>query len=93
MQGRPNPLKAAVTAGQPYAGLWCSLASALTPEAVAGSGPGWLLIVGRHGPDDLRTMAAASHPRRLTPTVISPMASPWSPPARSSACWRAVPTP
>ncbi|MGD9511412.1 MAG: HpcH/HpaI aldolase/citrate lyase family protein [Geminicoccaceae bacterium] len=56
MQERPNPLKAAVTAGRPQLGLWCSLASALTTEVVAGSGAGWLLIDGEHSPNDLRTV-------------------------------------
>lgn len=58
MQERPNPLKAAVTAGRPHLGLWCSLASALTTEVVAGSGAGWLLIDGEHSPNDLRTIMA-----------------------------------
>ena len=58
MQERPNPLKAAVTAGRPHLGLWCSLASALTTEVVAGSGASWLLIDGEHSPNDLRTIMA-----------------------------------
>src|SRR5262245_30917968 len=58
MQERVNSLKAAVTAGQPSIGLWCSLASALTTEVVAGSGAGWLLIDGEHSPNDLRSIMA-----------------------------------
>ena len=58
MQERPNPLKAAVTAGRPHLGLWCSLASALTTEVVAGSRASWLLIDGEHSPNDLRTIMA-----------------------------------
>src|SRR5262245_57745771 len=58
MQERPNFLKAAVAAGRPHIGLWCSLASALTTEVVAGSGAGWLLIDGEHSPNDLRSIMA-----------------------------------
>lgn len=58
MQERPNPLKAALPSGRPELGLWCSLASALTTEVVAGSGAGWLLIDGEHSPNDLRTIMA-----------------------------------
>ncbi|BCH23389.1 2-dehydro-3-deoxyglucarate aldolase [Mesorhizobium sp. L-8-10] len=56
MQERPNSLKAAVAAGRPHIGLWCSLASTLTTEIVAGSGAGWLLIDGEHSPNDLRSI-------------------------------------
>ncbi|WP_029356620.1 aldolase/citrate lyase family protein [Bosea sp. 117] len=58
MQERPNSLKAAVTAGRPHIGVWCSLASALTTEIVAGSGAGWVLIDGEHSPNDLRSIMA-----------------------------------
>ncbi|MDX8519199.1 HpcH/HpaI aldolase family protein [Mesorhizobium dulcispinae] len=58
MQERINSLKAAVQAGRPHVGIWCSLASALTTEVVAGSGAGWLLIDGEHSPNDLRSIMA-----------------------------------
>ncbi|TPI48089.1 2-dehydro-3-deoxyglucarate aldolase [Mesorhizobium sp. B2-9-1] len=58
MQERVNSLKAAVQAGKPHIGIWCSLASALTTEVVAGSGAGWLLIDGEHSPNDLRSIMA-----------------------------------
>ncbi|MGV6873920.1 HpcH/HpaI aldolase family protein [Pseudochelatococcus sp. B33] len=56
MQERPNVLKAALRAGKPCIGLWCSLASGLTTEVMAGSGAGWLLVDGEHGPNDLRSI-------------------------------------
>lgn len=56
MQERVNSLKAAVQAGRPHIGIWCSLASALTTEVVAGSGAGWLLVDGEHSPNDLRSI-------------------------------------
>lgn len=56
MQERPNPLKDAIQAGQPDIGLWCSLASAITTEVVAGSGVDWLLIDAEHSPNDLRSV-------------------------------------
>lgn len=58
MQERLNTLKAAVTAGRVHIGIWCSLASALTTEVVAGSGAGWLLIDGEHSPNHLRSIMA-----------------------------------
>lgn len=58
MRERVNSLKAAVTEGRVHIGLWCSLASALTTEVVAGSGAGWLLIDGEHSPNDLRSIMA-----------------------------------
>lgn len=58
MQERPNRLKAAISAGKSSIGVWCSLASALTTEIVAGSGAEWLLIDGEHSPNDLRSIMA-----------------------------------
>ncbi|PBB85716.1 MULTISPECIES: aldolase/citrate lyase family protein [unclassified Mesorhizobium] len=58
MQERINSLKAAVQANRSHIGIWCSLASALTTEVVAGSGAGWLLIDGEHSPNDLRSIMA-----------------------------------
>ncbi|MBN9220287.1 MAG: 2-dehydro-3-deoxyglucarate aldolase, partial [Mesorhizobium sp.] len=58
MQERVNSLKTAVTAGRAHIGIWCSLATALTTEIVAGSGAGWLLIDGEHSPNDLRSIMA-----------------------------------
>lgn len=58
MQERVNSLKAAIQAGRAHIGIWCSLASTLTTEIVAGSGAGWLLIDGEHSPNDLRSIMA-----------------------------------
>ncbi|BCG97050.1 HpcH/HpaI aldolase family protein [Mesorhizobium sp. 131-2-1] len=58
MQERVNSLKAAIQAGRAHIGIWCSLASALTTEIVAGSGAGWLLVDGEHSPNDLRSIMA-----------------------------------
>jgi 4-hydroxy-2-oxoheptanedioate aldolase len=58
MEERANTLKAALTAGQRQIGIWCSLASALTTEVVAGSGTDWLLIDGEHSPNHLRSIMA-----------------------------------
>ncbi|RRI02029.1 2-dehydro-3-deoxyglucarate aldolase [Mesorhizobium tamadayense] len=58
MQERVNSLKAATQAGRPHIGIWCSLASALTTEVMAGSGAGWLLVDGEHSPNDLRSIMA-----------------------------------
>lgn len=58
MQERTNTLKNALRAGKASIGLWCSLASPLSTEVMAGSGAGWLLIDGEHSPNDLRTVMA-----------------------------------
>ncbi len=58
MQERENVLKAALTAGRPAFGLWCSLAEALTTEVMAGAGADWLLIDAEHSPNDLRSVVA-----------------------------------
>lgn len=67
MQERENMLKTTLTAGRASLGLWCSLASPLTTEIMAGAGAGWLLIDGEHSPNDLRSIvgqlqAAAAFP-------------------------------
>ncbi|MCO5145337.1 MAG: aldolase/citrate lyase family protein [Aquamicrobium sp.] len=58
MEERPNLLKSSLADGRPSIGLWCSLASALTTEVVAGSGADWLLVDGEHSPNDLRSVIA-----------------------------------
>lgn len=58
MHERVNSLKTAVQAGRAHIGIWCSLASALTTEIVAGSGAGWLLVDSEHSPNDLRSIMA-----------------------------------
>ncbi|RVB08988.1 2-dehydro-3-deoxyglucarate aldolase, partial [Mesorhizobium sp. M7A.F.Ca.CA.004.05.1.1] len=58
MQERLNTLKAATAAGRAHIGIWCSLASALTTEIVAGSGADWVLIDGEHSPNHLRSIMA-----------------------------------
>ena len=44
--------------GRAAIGLWCSLASPLSTEIVAGSGVDWLLIDGEHSPNDLPLIVA-----------------------------------
>ena len=58
MQERANVLKAALSQGKASLGLWCSLASPLATEIMAGAGAGWLLIDGEHSPNDLRSVVA-----------------------------------
>lgn len=56
MQERPNLLKSTVSEGRAAIGIWCSLASPITTEVVAGAGADWLLIDGEHSPNDLRSI-------------------------------------
>ena len=58
MQERTNILKSRLAAGRPGLGLWCSLASPLATEIMAGAGADWLLIDGEHGPNDLQSVVA-----------------------------------
>jgi 4-hydroxy-2-oxoheptanedioate aldolase len=48
-----NTFKAAVKAGRQQIGLWCSLASHISTEVIAGSGFDWILLDMEHSPNDL----------------------------------------
>lgn len=48
-----NRFKAALKAGQPQIGLWCSLTSSVAIESIADSGYDWLLIDTEHAPNEL----------------------------------------
>ncbi len=48
-----NHFKRAITSGQSQIGLWCSLASNISVEIVAGSGFDWLLLDTEHSPNEL----------------------------------------
>lgn len=49
-----NRFKAALKEGRQQIGLWCSLASPISTEIVAGSGFDWLLLDMEHSANDLR---------------------------------------
>lgn len=68
----PNRFLASIRGGQQQIGLWLSLASGFTAEAVAASGFDWLLIDMEHSPNDSDSVMAqlqvlATHP--VTPIV------------------------
>jgi 4-hydroxy-2-oxoheptanedioate aldolase len=48
-----NHFKRAIKAGRQQIGLWCSLASNVSVEIVAGSGFDWLLLDTEHSPNEL----------------------------------------
>ncbi|MFL5332370.1 MAG: aldolase/citrate lyase family protein [Geminicoccaceae bacterium] len=48
-----NHFKRAIKAGRSQIGLWCSLASNISVEIVAGSGFDWLLLDTEHSPNEL----------------------------------------
>jgi len=56
MKLAPNPFLAAIRSGQPQIGLWVSLSSAFTAEAVAGAGFDWVLVDMEHSPNDLKSV-------------------------------------
>lgn len=68
MQERINGLKQALVAGKPAIGIWCSLATPLTTEVVAGAGADWILIDGEHSPNDLRSIVAQLQVAAAFPT-------------------------
>jgi 4-hydroxy-2-oxoheptanedioate aldolase len=48
-----NSFKRAITSGRQQIGLWCSLASNISVEIVAGSGFDWLLLDTEHSPNEV----------------------------------------
>lgn len=74
-----NPFKRALAENRRQIGLWCSLASNVTAEVVAGAGFDWLLLDIEHSPNDLRSVLAqlqAVAPYPLEPIVRLPVADP-----------------
>jgi 4-hydroxy-2-oxoheptanedioate aldolase len=72
MPAPKNLFKAALQAGRPQLGFWCSLSSAYATEAVAGAGFDWLLLDTEHSPNDVlgvlaQLQAVAAYP--VTPIV------------------------
>ncbi|MDU8927660.1 aldolase/citrate lyase family protein [Alisedimentitalea sp. MJ-SS2] len=53
-----NPFLAAIRAGKPQIGLWCSLGNAFSAEIIAGAGYDWVLIDMEHSPNDLASVTA-----------------------------------
>ena len=71
-----NHFKRGIHAGQQQIGLWCSLASHLTVEILAGSGYDWLLIDTEHSPNDLSmvfTQLQACMENKVQPIVRPPV--------------------
>ena len=70
-----NAFKAAIQAGKPQIGLWCSIPSNYTAEALAGAGFDWLLLDTEHTPVDIETVVTqlqAVAPYPTTPIVRVP---------------------
>jgi len=53
-----NHFKQALAKGERQVGLWCSLASPLAAEILAGAGFDWLVIDGEHAPNDIPLLVA-----------------------------------
>ncbi|MFZ1109321.1 MAG: aldolase/citrate lyase family protein, partial [Rhodomicrobium sp.] len=49
----PNPFKRALKSGRQQIGLWCSLPSHVSVEALAGAGFDWLLLDTEHAANEL----------------------------------------
>jgi 4-hydroxy-2-oxoheptanedioate aldolase len=70
-----NAFKAALKAGKPQIGLWCSIPSNYTAELLAGAGFDWLLLDTEHTPIDIETVITqlqAVAPYPTTPIVRVP---------------------
>jgi len=70
-----NAFKHALDAGTPQIGLWSSLSSHYTVEAIAGAGFDWILLDMEHSPNDLESLLAqlqAAAPYPTTPIVRVP---------------------
>ncbi len=50
---RRNPFKEALARCQRQVGFWCSMASPISAEILAGAGFDWILIDGEHAPNDI----------------------------------------
>lgn len=50
---RPNAFKEALAKCERQVGLWCSMASAISAEILAGAGFDWIVIDGEHAPNDI----------------------------------------
>lgn len=55
---RRNVFKQALAAGERQVGLWCSMASAISAEILAGAGFDWIVIDGEHAPNDIPLLVA-----------------------------------
>ncbi len=51
-----NAFKQALAHGGRQVGLWCSLASPMAAEILAGAGFDWIVIDGEHAPNDITTL-------------------------------------
>jgi 4-hydroxy-2-oxoheptanedioate aldolase len=70
-----NPFKRALKAGKAPIGLWSTLSSSYTVEAVAGAGFDWILLDSEHSPSDLEnllTQLQAAAPYATHPVVRVP---------------------
>ena len=71
-----NHFKRGIYAGEQQLGLWCSLASNLTVEILAGSGYDWLLIDTEHSPNELNMVFSqlqACMENKVQPIVRPPV--------------------
>ncbi|MGA0560899.1 HpcH/HpaI aldolase family protein [Ancylobacter sp. VNQ12] len=71
-----NHFKRGIHAGEQQLGLWCSLASNLTVEILAGSGYDWLLIDTEHSPNELNMVFSqlqACMENKVQPIVRPPV--------------------
>ena len=55
---RSNAFKQALAGGERQVGLWCSMASAISAEILAGAGFDWIVIDGEHAPNDIPLLIA-----------------------------------
>lgn len=74
-----NHFKRGLHAGEQQIGLWCSLASHMSVEVLAGSGYDWLLIDTEHSPNELSMVLCqlqACMENRVQPIIRPPVNDP-----------------
>jgi len=74
-----NHFKRGLYAGEQQIGLWCSLASHMSVEVLAGSGYDWLLIDTEHSPNELSMVLCqlqACMENRVQPIIRPPVNDP-----------------
>lgn len=69
-----NPFKAALAAGRPQIGLWCSIADPSVAEMLAGCGYDWMLFDTEHSP--MESLDALAMLRAVAPYPVHPVVRP-----------------
>lgn len=73
-----NPFKRAIRSGRQQVGFWCSLASNISVEILAGSGFDWLLLDTEHSPNDVPQVYSQMQAMMENPSCHPIVRPPWN---------------